>query len=94
MVFVGETVDHRHARVAGKALDDVLLKRANHHHITHARNYLRRVFYRFAATELRIARVEINRRAAELLHAGFNESRVRVEAFSKIITSVRSAKGQ
>ena len=41
MVFVGEAVDHRHARVLGKALDDRLLERSDHHDVDHPRNHPR-----------------------------------------------------
>ena len=70
VVFVGQAVDHRHARIGRKALDDVLLEGADHDDVAHARDHLRRIFHRLAAAELRVARVQVDRRAAELLHAG------------------------
>ena len=70
MVFVGQAVDHRHARDAGEALDDLLSERADHHDVDHARHHLRHVFDRLAAPELRVACVQVDRRAAELVHAG------------------------
>ena len=54
----------------GEALDDVLLEGADHDDVDHARNHLRRILHRFAAPKLGVARVEVDRRAAELLHAG------------------------
>ncbi len=71
MVFVGQAVDHRHARIRGEALDDGLLEGADHHQIGHARDDLSGIFHRLAASQLRIARVQVDRRTAELLHAGF-----------------------
>ena len=41
----------------------------------HARDHLRRVLDRLAAAELRVARVEVDRRAAELVHAGLERQR-------------------
>ena len=70
MVFVGEPVDHRHARMRGEALDDRLLKRADHHDVHHPRNYARNVLDRLAARQLRIAAVQVDRDAAQLIHAG------------------------
>jgi hypothetical protein len=91
VVFVGQAVDHRHARVGSEALDDFLFEGADHDDVAHARNHLRRILDRLAATQLRIAGIEIDGRTAQLMHAGFERQRVRVLAFSKIITSVRSA---
>ena len=48
----------------------VLLEGADHHDVAHARDHLRGVLDRLAAAELRVARVEEDRRAAELVHAG------------------------
>ena len=71
MVFIGQAVDDRYARVGGKTLDDVLLKGADHDQVAHARNDLRGVFHRLAAAQLRVARVEVDGVAAELLHTCF-----------------------
>jgi hypothetical protein len=71
VIFVGQAVDHRHPRIGGKALDDRLLEGADHDHVAHARDHLRRILDRLAALQLRIAAVEVDRRTAELLHAGF-----------------------
>ena len=70
MVFVGQAVDHRHARVRGEALDDRLLERADHHDVDHARDHARDVLDRLAARELRVAAIQVDRDAAELVHAG------------------------
>jgi hypothetical protein len=70
VVFVGQAVDHRHARIGGKALDDFLLEGADHHDVAHPRNHLRRILDRLAAPELRIAGIQVDRRTAELVHAG------------------------
>jgi hypothetical protein len=78
MVFVGQAVDHRHPRVAGEALDDRLLIGADHDDVAHARDHLGGVLHRFAAPELRIAGIEVDRRAAELVHASLEgEARAR-----------------
>jgi hypothetical protein len=55
----------------GEALDDGLLEGADHHQIAHPRDHLPGIFHRLAASQLRIARVQVDRRAAQLLHAGF-----------------------
>src|SRR6266850_755485 len=70
VVLVGEPVDHRHARVPREALEDVLLEGADHDYVAHARYDLRGVLHRLAAPELRIARAEEDRGAAELVHPG------------------------
>ena len=36
VIFVGQPVDHRYARIRGKAFDDGLLEGAYHHQIRHA----------------------------------------------------------
>ncbi|OIQ66674.1 hypothetical protein GALL_517530 [mine drainage metagenome] len=36
MELVGQTVDHRHARIRGEALDDVLSVSADHDQVDHA----------------------------------------------------------
>src|SRR6185436_9099509 len=70
MILVGQAVDHRHARMCGKTLDDFLLESADHHHVAHARNDLGCIFHRFPAAELGIAGAEEDRRPAQLVHAG------------------------
>ena len=69
MVFVSQSVDHRHPRMRGKAPDDVMLIGADHDDVHHARDDARRVFDRFAASELRVPGGKVDRRAAELVHA-------------------------
>ena len=69
MVLVGEAVDHRHARVRGEALDDRLLEGADHHDVDHPRDHARDVLDRLAARELRVVAVEVDRDAAQLVHA-------------------------
>lgn len=71
VVFVGQPVDDRHARMRGKALDDLLPEGADHDDVGHAGDDLRRVFDRLTAPQLGIARVEEDRVAAELVDAGF-----------------------
>src|SRR6266545_710084 len=68
VVLVGEAVDHRHAGVRGETLDDLLLEGADHDEVAHARDHLPRVLDRLAPPELGVARVEVDRRAAELVH--------------------------
>ena len=68
VVLVGETVDHRDARVCGEALDDRLLERADHHDVDHPRDHARDVLDRLAARELRVAAVQVDRDAAQLVH--------------------------
>ena len=70
VVFVGQPVDNRYARGGREAFNDALLEGANHDDVAHARDDLRRVFDGFTATELRIARIQINSGATQLLHAG------------------------
>jgi len=70
MVFVGEPVDHRNARMRGEALDQVLAERADHHDVDHPRDHARHVLDRLAARELRVVPVQVDRDAAELVHAG------------------------
>jgi hypothetical protein len=57
--------------LAAKALDHRLFEGADHHHVAHPRDHLRGVLDRLAALQLRIAAVQVDRRTAELLHAGF-----------------------
>jgi hypothetical protein len=42
---------------------------SNHHEVDHPRNDLAGVLHRLAASQLGVARVEVDRRAAELVHA-------------------------
>jgi hypothetical protein len=70
VVFVGQAIDHRHARVGGETLDDVLAEGAHHDDVAHARHDLAGVFHRFAAAQLRVARVQVDGGAAQLVHAG------------------------
>ena len=78
VIFVGQAVDDRHARILGETLDDLLAERADHDDVDHARDDLRRVLDRLAASELRVARAEEHRVAAELEDAGFErETRAR-----------------
>ena len=79
MVFIGQSVDHRDARVRRQTLDDALLEGTDHDQVTHARNHLRRVLDRLTATQLRITRIEVDRRTTQLLHAGF-EGKTRARA--------------
>src|SRR5439155_18490580 len=69
MVLVGEAVDHRDARARRKARQYLLLEGADHHQITHPRDHLPGVLDRLAPPELRVPPVQIDRRAAELVHA-------------------------
>ena len=69
VVFVGEAVDHRHPRVFSEAFDDGLLERADHHDVDHARDHPRDVLDRLAARQLRVAAIQVDRDAAELVHA-------------------------
>ena len=70
VVFIGQAIDHGHARIGGEALDDFLAKRAHHDDVAHARHDLARVFHRFAAAQLGVARVQVDGGAAQLVHAG------------------------
>ena len=49
MMVIGEPINHRHSRIRGEGFDHVLVKGANHHHVHHATNHARQIFYRFAA---------------------------------------------
>ena len=71
VVFVGEAVDHRHPRVRGEALDDRLLEGTDHHDVDHSRDHARDVLDRLPARELRVAAIEVDRDAAQLIHARF-----------------------
>src|SRR5258706_6234098 len=55
----------------GETLEYLLLEGAYHHDVAHARDHLARVLDRLAAPELRVPRIQIDRRAAELVHPGF-----------------------
>ncbi len=57
--------------MGGEAFDDALIEGADHHDVAHARDDLPGVFHRLAAPQLRVTRVEVDRRAAQLLHSGF-----------------------
>jgi hypothetical protein len=65
--------------LAAKRSTIVLLEGADHHQVAHARDDLCRVLDRLAAAELRVAGIEVDRRAAELLHAGL-EGQARARA--------------
>ena len=71
VVFVGEAVDHRHAGIRREALDDVLAERADHDDVAHARHDLAGVLDGLAAAQLAVARVQVDRGAAQLVHARF-----------------------
>ena len=70
MVFVGQAVDHRHARELGKALDALLLEGADHHQVHHAADDACGVLDRFGAAELAALGRQVDHRAAKLVHAG------------------------
>ena len=69
VVFVGQTINHRYARMRGKTLNDFLSKGTNHHDVGHTRDHLCRILNGFATSELGIASVEENRVTAQLMHA-------------------------
>ena len=71
VVFVGQAIDHRDTRIGGEALNNLLLEGADHDDVRHARNHLCCVFDRFATTQLRVARIQINGGPAELVHTSF-----------------------
>ena len=52
MVFIGKTVDHRHAAVLGKGFQTILPEGADHDQVTHAAYDARSVFNGFRAAEL------------------------------------------
>ncbi len=68
MVVIGEPVNHRHVRVGGEVGDGLVLERAAHEHVDHAREDLRGVVERLASAEMDLARLEIERVAAEVRH--------------------------
>ena len=70
MLFIGQAIDYRYARIGSEALDDVLAEGTNHDDVAHAGHDLRGIFNGFAAAELAVARVEIDGGTAELMHAG------------------------
>ena len=70
VVFVGEAVDDRDARVRGEALDDRLLEGADHHDVDHARDDPRNVLDRLASRKVRVHAVQVDGDAAQLIHAG------------------------
>ena len=74
MMIVGESVDDRHPRIFGKGFNHVLMKGANHHHVHHAADHARQIFYRLAARNLRRLTGKKDRRAAKLVHAGFKRN--------------------
>src|ERR1700752_5273748 len=53
----------------GEALDDRLLESPDHHHVDHPRYHSGDVLDRLAARELRVAAVQIDSDAAELVHS-------------------------
>jgi hypothetical protein len=71
MVFIGEAVDHGDAAVPRELFHDFLFIGADHHDIGHPRYHLGGVFHGLAAAQLRVACIQIDRRPAELVHAGF-----------------------
>ena len=70
MKQIGETVDHRHARLARKLDAGRMREGANHDEVDPAREVARDVLDRFALADTDILRRQINRMAAELRHAG------------------------
>src|SRR5450830_55994 len=71
MEFVGQAVDDGHARVLGETLDLVLAIGADHHQVDHAADHLGTVFDGFGAAQLAVAGGQVNHRATQLVHAGF-----------------------
>src|SRR6185436_19435866 len=70
VVFVGQAVDHRHARVGGERLELGLLEGADHDDVDHPADHARRVLDRLGAAELAVGGGQIHDRAAHLVHAG------------------------
>jgi hypothetical protein len=82
VVLVGQSVDDRHPRMGGKALDLGVLVGADHHDVDHPRDHAGGVFDRLAATQLRVAGGDVNDRSAELVHARFEaDARARTGLF-------------
>ena len=71
MEFIGQAVDHGHARVGGKALDLLLAEGANHHQVRHAADHACAVFDGLGAAQLAVARGQVHHGAAQLVHTGF-----------------------
>ena len=49
MMFIGQAIDHRYARVGSETLDDFLAESTDHDDVAHAGHDLCRILYRFAA---------------------------------------------
>src|SRR3954451_20458140 len=71
MILVGQSIDHRNARMRREALYDALLEGADHDDIDHPRQHFGDVLDRLAAAELRGARAQEDCGAAELRHTRF-----------------------
>ncbi len=71
VVFVGQSVDNRDARMTGKPLDDALLEGTDHHQVAHPRDDLGSILDRLAAAQLRVLGIQKHCAAAELLHSCF-----------------------
>ena len=69
--FVGQAVDHRHARILGKALDLVLAKGADHDQIGHAADDAGAVLDGLGAAQLAVIGRQVDDAAAQLVHARF-----------------------
>jgi len=70
VITIGETVDHRHRRVLGDALDAFVLVGAHHDRIDHPRQDPRGIFDGLAASKLGVAGRQEDRMATETLHPG------------------------
>ena len=60
VVFIGQTVEHRHAGELGQVFDDFLLEAAVLNGVVHAPQYAGGVFHGFFVTDLRGVRVDIS----------------------------------